>query len=114
MLLKIADEQGTVVVTLPRRFDTDTAPVIDAELRPVLDSHPSSVLLDFAGTDYISSAGMRVLRSVQRTVTENGGVFAIATLNHTVSYVFDITGFTKVFTIYPGRKKAVKKMNKDR
>jgi anti-sigma B factor antagonist len=114
MLLEIRSEEGAVVVALPRRFDTDTAPKIEEELRPVLDGRPQALLLDFAGTDYISSAGMRAVRGIQHAVTEAGGIFAIASLNHHVSYVFEITGFTKVFTIYPDKEKALRKMKKAR
>ena len=112
MVLEISKADGTTVVTLPRRFDVDSAPMIEKELEPVIAEHPERVLFDFSKTDYISSAGVRVLLKLTRAIADRGGIFALASLNRHVDYVFEVTGFTRIFTIYPSRDKALKKMRK--
>ena len=112
MVLEISEIDGTTVVTLTKRFDADSAPMIEKELEPVIAEHPERILFDFSKTDYISSAGVRVLLKLTRAITDGGGAVALASLNPQVEYVFEITGFTKIFTIYPSRDKALKKMKK--
>jgi anti-sigma B factor antagonist len=112
MSLEISDIEGTVVITLPRRFDFDSAPLVEKELRPILEQHPERVLFDFSKTDYISSVGVKVLLAATRTLKETGGNAAFSSLCHQVTYIFEIIGFSKIVTIYETREKALKHMNK--
>jgi anti-sigma B factor antagonist len=113
MVLEISDIDGTTVVSLPRRFDVDSAPQAENELQPVILRHPGRVLFDFAKTDYISSAGVRILLKLTRAITAGGGIAALSTLNRQTTYVFEITGFSKIFTIFPSREKALKHLRKE-
>jgi anti-anti-sigma factor len=80
MVLEIC--QGVTIITLPRRFDFDSAPSIENELKPVLEKHPERVIFDFSKTEYISSAGVRVLLKSTRSLKEGGGKVAFSTLCH--------------------------------
>lgn len=113
MVLEISDTEGTTVITLPRRFDTDSAPDVDRELQPVIDKRPERVLFDFSKTDYISSAGMRVLVKTRHDVARWNGTIAFSSLNQQVEYIFEIAGFQKIFAIYKTREKALKHMKKN-
>jgi anti-sigma B factor antagonist len=112
MAFGITVMEGTTVVTLPRRFDTDSAPAAEKELEPVIGRHPERILFDFSATDYISSAGMRVLVKTLRAMKKTGGTVAFSSLNSQVGYIFEIAGFLKLFAIYKTRKKALKHLSK--
>ncbi|MDD1682820.1 MAG: STAS domain-containing protein [Methanoregula sp.] len=112
MVLEISTIHGTTVITLTRRFDTDSAPLIDNELKPVLKQHPERVLFDFSKTEYISSAGIRVLLKATHAIKDSGGTIAFSSLCDQVEYILEIAGFTKVFTIYKTREKALKHLNR--
>lgn len=113
MVLEISDIHGTVVITLTRRFDTDSAPLVDAELKPVLAKHPERVLFDFSKTYYISSAGIRVLLKATHAIKDGGGTVAFSSLCDQVQDIFEIARFTKIFAIYKTREKALKHMKKE-
>jgi anti-sigma B factor antagonist len=113
MVLELSATGGTTVITLPRRFDIDSAPLFEKDVQPVLIQHPERVLFDFSKTDYISSAGVRILLKLTRAITDGGGTVALSSLNRQTTYVFEITGFTRVFTIYPSRDIALKQMKKE-
>ncbi|OPX62857.1 MULTISPECIES: STAS domain-containing protein [unclassified Methanoregula] len=113
MSAEITIIEGTTVVTLPRRFDTDSAPAVEKDLKPVIGRHPDRLLFDFSGTDYISSAGMRVLVKTLHTMKDGGGTVVFSSLNSHVEYVFEIAGFLKIFTICKTREKALKHLKKD-
>jgi anti-anti-sigma factor len=113
MVPEISADNGIIIVTLPRRFDFDSAPLVEKELRPVLGQHPERVLFDFSKTEYLSSAGVRVLLGASHSMKEAGGTIALSSLCHQVLYILEIAGFTKIFTIYETRDKAIRHMKKN-
>ena len=75
------------------RVDTITAPELEAAI--VLDG-VEELVFDLAQVDYISSAGLRVLLSAQKKMA--GKSMKIANSKPAVKEVFDITGFSDIFT----------------
>ena len=89
--------EGTrLSVVVAGRLDTNTSPLLDAELK--LDG-VDEVAFDIAGVEYLSSAGLRVLLGTQKAMMAKGGKMTIANPNATVKSVFDITGCSSIFTI---------------
>lgn len=112
MVLDIATIGGTIAITLTRRFDADSAPAIEQELKEITRHHPESVIFDFSRTEYIASAGMRVLLSTTRTLMKAGGKVALSSLAPQVRQVFEIAGFTKIFSICSSREEALLQLQK--
>lgn len=112
MALDISTINGTVVITLVRRFDSDSAPAIEIEFKKIIEQRPESVLFDFSKTDYISSAGLRVLLSTTRMLMKAGSRVALSSLSQQVRQVFEIAGFTKIFPIYGSRDDALQTLQK--
>ena len=91
-------QQGTrLTFALTGRLDTNTAPQLETELKRSIDG-VTDLTFDFAGLEYISSAGLRILLSAQKTMNRQGSM-TIRNVNETVSEVFDITGFSEILTI---------------
>ena len=90
-------EDGKAVLALGGRLDTVTAPVLEKELKPVL-SELRELTMDLTDLEYISSAGLRVLLSVQKTIGKEGSMKLIH-VNETVMEVFEVTGFSDILTI---------------
>ena len=90
-------EDKRLVIALAGRLDTSTAPQLETELKDCLDG-VEALTLDFENLDYISSAGLRVLLSAQKTMNRQGEMKVIH-VNETIGEIFEITGFTDVLTI---------------
>ena len=75
------------------RVDTITSPELEAAI--VLDGI-EELVFDLSRVDYISSAGLRVLLSAQKKMA--GKSMKIANAKPAVKEVFDITGFSDIFT----------------
>ena len=91
-------KNGTeLAVALEGRLDTVTAPELEKELKGSLDG-VSELTLDFAGLEYISSAGLRVLLSAQKIMSCKG-VMKIKNVNETIMEIFEVTGFSEILTI---------------
>ncbi len=91
-------ENGTeMTVFIEGRIDTSTAPALEAEIKDKIGDL-TALRLDFAGVEYISSAGLRVLLSAQKEMNKHG-VMAVANVKDMVMEVFEITGFCDILTI---------------
>ena len=86
-----------LTVALSGRLDTTTSPMLEAELKTALDD-VNELIFDFAKLDYISSAGLRVLLSTQKTMAKKG-TFVIKNVHPDIMEVFEITGFSDILTI---------------
>ncbi len=84
-------------ISLEGRLDTTTAPELERELKGSLDG-VSDLTLDFAGLEYISSAGLRVLLSAQKIMNKQGKM-SIRNVNETIMEIFEVTGFSDILTI---------------
>ena len=86
-----------LTITLTGRLDTTTAPQLENELK---DSLPGveHLALDFAGLDYLSSAGLRVLLGAQKVMNKQGDM-VVRNVNETIAEIFDVTGFCDILTI---------------
>ena len=90
-------ENASAVFTLEGRLDTVTAPELEAALKEVLNGL-TELTLDFEKLEYISSAGLRVLLSAQKTMTKQG-VMRVTHVNETIMEIFEVTGFIDIITI---------------
>ena len=90
-------ENAAVTIALEGRLDTLTAPMLEKELLSSLEG-ADSLVMDFEKLDYISSAGLRVLLSAQKTMSRRGGM-KLRNVNAAILEIFDVTGFADILTI---------------
>ena len=82
-------------VFLSGRFDATQV----ERAREDLDRINSSCRIHFNDLDYIASAGLGVLLSVQKRLSSNGDSLTLMGLNDHIREVFKIAGFDQVFKI---------------
>ena len=90
-------ENGKAVFTLGGRLDTITAPDLEKELKESLNG-VSELVLDFAGLEYISSAGLRVLLYAQKAMFRQGSM-KVTNVNETIQEIFEVTGFSDILSV---------------
>jgi anti-sigma B factor antagonist len=56
---------------------------------------------DFAGLEYISSAGLGILLRTQKRVMSQGGALRLVNVGNHIRDVFRYSGFDKIFVIVP-------------
>ena len=93
---KIA-EGNKLAIALAGRLDTTTAPKLETELKQNI-SGVEELVLDFAGLEYLSSAGLRVLLAAQKVMNRQGSL-VIKNANETIMEIFEVTGFVDILTI---------------
>ena len=97
MDIKKKKQSGTLTVTVSGRIDTVTAPQFQDGVKPDLE-WVSNLVIDFADVKYISSAGLRVLLSLQKIMNKQG-TMKLINVNSTINDVFEVTGFSDILTI---------------
>ena len=91
-------QNGTeLTLALEGRLDTTTAPELESALKSSLEG-VTELIFDFSQLEYISSAGLRVLLSAQKTMNKQGSM-KITHVNEVILEIFDVTGFQDILTI---------------
>ena len=90
-------QNQTLTIAPEGRLDTITAPQLESELRASLEGM-TELVFDLEKLVYISSAGLRVLLSAQKTMNKQG-TMALINVRPEIMEILEITGFADILTI---------------
>lgn len=90
-------EGNQLTVAVEGRLDTTTAPELEASLKESIEG-VSTLVIDLANLEYISSAGLRVLLAAQKIMMKQGKMI-VTNPNDVISEIFEVTGFRDILTI---------------
>ena len=90
-------KEDELTVKIIGRLETVTAPKLEEELKTCLKG-VKTLIMDMEDMEYISSAGLRVLFSAQKTMNKQGRMI-VRNVNEDVMEVFEVTGSVDVLTI---------------
>jgi len=87
------------VIAVSGRIDATTSPDLESVLNNLIDQKKTEIVLDLGGVEYVSSVGLRVLLTTLKKVRPQRGDMKLVSLQPFVKEVFEITGFTRLFSI---------------
>ena len=97
MTIEIKKNEKEITIEVGGRLDTITAPVLEKTVDDNIDGI-ESLILDFKGLEYISSAGLRVLLGTQKKM-KNRGSMKLTAVCQEVMEVLEMTGFADILVI---------------
>ncbi len=97
MNMEKKQEGNALTIKVSGRLDTVTSPQLDEELKASIDG-VEKLVMDLSDLEYISSAGLRVLLSAQKTMSKQGEM-EVTGVNDVVMEIFEVTGFSEILTI---------------
>ena len=97
MNINIERENGKTLMKIEGRLDTTTAPELEKAISDEGEAL-KSLVLDFGGVDYISSAGLRVLLTAQKKMNVQG-IMELNNVSEAVMDIFEMTGFADILVI---------------
>lgn len=106
MEVNILADGEVLILALQGRLDNNTSQQVEETLMARVPGRPALVL-DFAGLEYISSAGLRVMLKIAKQSRADGGKLALCGLAPQVREVFDISGFSTILSIHTDRSAAL-------
>lgn len=110
MELRDERQDGILILAPSGRIDGSNSTDFESGVMKWIDDGNGSVLLDFEGVSYISSAGLRVILILARKLQEARGQFALCSMQTSVYGVFEVSGFTQIVSIHPTRQEAIEAM----
>ncbi len=97
MTINKKQDGTTLYVEAIGRIDTVTVTEAEKMIKGSLDGI-TELILDFKELDYISSAGLRLLLSLQKIMSKQGKM-VVRNENETIKEIFEVTGFSEILTI---------------
>lgn len=106
---------GDVLVLSPEgRIDHANSEEFRNGLAPFIDrckKDGDRIVLDLAGVDYISSAGLRCFMLAEKQAKTQGGAVVVAAMQPVVKEIFEISRFTLVFETFATVHEAIAKLS---
>jgi anti-anti-sigma factor len=97
----VSESESSQTLALTGRLDGHGTGLIEPALRQLAEKGPPTLTLDFAGVNYISSAGLRLLVMVSKILEKRGGSLSLTNLNPYVSDVIEMAGFKDLWSGSP-------------
>lgn len=95
--MKTKQENNRLTIYLEGRIDTNNAAQTERELLDAAATAPgATVVLDAGELEYISSAGLRALMKLRKTV---GTAITVENVSPEVYEIFEVTGFTELLDV---------------
>ena len=104
-----------VIVAAPvGRVDHHNADKLEAALAPLVKEAAGKkgvLVLDFAGVEYISSVGLRILMIAAKQLRSSDAKIAVTNLRPVVAEIFSISRFDRVLGVFPTVRGAIEQFS---
>jgi anti-anti-sigma factor len=107
MEVKHYKEGEVVVIEVSGKLDTSAAKTFESNLFEVINQNEKNILVDCSKLVFIASSGLRVFLMGLKHMNKTNGKFSLCALNELIYEVFDVSGFTPIFTIYDTKEEAL-------
>lgn len=94
------DRRGDILILrMSGRLDAISSPSAETKVFDFINKGQNKLLIDLAGVDYLSSAGMRMLLSISKKLKALSGKLVISTVTVNVMDVLKMSGFDHVLEL---------------
>ena len=99
---------GNVAIVEPVGFiNAHTARDFEMVLQELIDQKRHNIVVNCQALSYIASAGLGAIMGFIDMIRENNGDIRMCCMNETVFNIFDVLGFTHLYSIFESELKAV-------
>ena len=103
---EIAENEAGAVLSVTGSLDATTTADFSQAAAQALAKAPARLLMDMAGLEFISSAGLRGILMLAKTCQKDGRPLGFCGLQPMVEDVFKISGFQSILKIFPDQAAA--------
>ena len=108
MEIRATEQDGIDILALAGRMDATTTPEFESAARALLAQGKNRVIVDMADLEYISSAGLRGILGLVKSIKAASGRLAFCSLQPMAAEVFRISGFNAMLTVRGSREEALR------
>ncbi len=91
---------SVVLIKIGGSLDAENAPRFAKKMEEEIGRGAYRIVCSMPQLDYIASAGLGVLISINETLNARGGGLKLSSLNPKIQKIFKLLGFTSIFKIY--------------
>ena len=107
-----ATKEGNILISKPfGRLDGTNSRDFEENLKSQLNDDVNNLIIDLEDLVYISSAGLRAILLLAKTLNSKGQKLVLCSLSDQIMEVFEISGFNKVISIHANRTSAISSMS---
>jgi anti-anti-sigma factor len=99
MQIQQSNRDGITIVAPAGRIDTTTSSSVEDAVRQAVDRGARNLVVDLAGVEYISSAGLRVFLVLAKRMRDLQGRLVLSGMTEPVRQVFQLAGFMPLFRV---------------
>ena len=99
MNLTITENEGRTLAKIEGRIGMAETADFENRMQPLLLGDNPDIEIDCSELSYISSSGLRLLFTLQKSVNERKGKLALVNMQESVKRVFAMTGFSKIINV---------------
>lgn len=92
--MRITENEGKTTFYLEGRIDTNNAPQVEKEIFDAIEGKTSDIVIDAEKLEYISSAGLRVLMKLRKSIDKQ---LPVINVSRDVYDIFETTGFVRSY-----------------
>lgn len=106
----LQSKQGSVtILSVQGRLDTLSSRLLEERITALVTQKEHQLLIDFSKLDFISSSGLRVLLATAKQMKVLKGKLALSGMKNKVKEIFDVAGFSMLFSIFTTNEEALSK-----
>jgi anti-sigma B factor antagonist len=98
--LEVEERGDVAVLAVSGEVDVATVPRLREQLHGLVASGTPRIVVNLDAVDFLDSTGLGVLVGALKRVRNNGGELALVCTTPRIRKVFEVTGLTKVFSLY--------------
>ncbi len=102
------EKKDIVILRVDGKLDAVSAPEAEKIMSDVIDNGAKKIVIDMEKVSYISSAGLRSLLVAAKEIKAQKGKIVICSMTESVKKVFEISGFSTIFTTLATETEALK------
>ncbi len=100
MNVQVEHHDRVLVARVDGRVDSSNSQDFERQLQGAIGEEVKAVVIDLAQLAYISSAGLRVVLLVAKTLGQRNVSISLCALSDPVLSVFEISGFNRIIRIH--------------
>ncbi len=99
-----------LVIYIDGDLTTNTSPEVEAEILEVLENELNNVVINVEKVNFIASTGLRVILALGKRLNVKGHKLTVCSMNPSTKSVFEMSGFTKIFSTYADESEALRNL----
>ena len=100
MQIDVNKQDGVTILKISGRMDATTVTEFTEECQKQIKDGSGRFIVDLAGLEYISSAGLRGILTIGKTCKAAKAALAFCSMQAMVADMFKLSGFTAILSVY--------------